>query len=221
MRIPNDSELIAFQDWTLRVRPALRQPARLLVLLHGWTGDENSMWIFMRNFSLDYWIMAPRARYVTEPSGYSWRMLTAPPTVTRGWPTFEDFHSSAEGLIALVDAYAAQNQLDARQIDLIGFSQGAALTNVISLLYPERIRRAGVLSGFLPVGSEFLIEKRPLNDKPFFIAHGTLDEMVKIEYARQSVTMLERAGAHITYCEDDVGHKLSVNALYALEEFFV
>ena len=232
MRIPSDTELISFQNWTLRVRAATEHPARLLLLLHGWTGDENSMWVFTRNFSSDYRIIAPRAPYATEPSGYSWRASRAPrapQSVTlsaskgepRGWPTLEDFRLAVDLLIALVDDYAAQNQVDARQFDVIGFSQGAALTNALTLLYPERVRRAGVLSGFLPVGSESLIEKRSLNGKPFFVAHGTLDEMVKIEYARQSVEMLERAGAQVAYCEDEIGHKLSANGLRALEEFFV
>jgi len=220
MRIPSDAELIAFHDWILRVRAATQQPARLLLLLHGWTGDENSMWVFVRNFSSDYWIIAPRAPYATEPSGYSWRAPRAPQSGTRGWPSLEDFHSSADALIALVDDYATQNQIDASQFDVIGFSQGAALTNAIALLYPERVRRAGVLAGFLPTGSESLIEKRPLNGKPIFVAHGMLDEMVKIEYARQSVEMLECAGASVTFYEDEVGHKLGANGLHKLEEYF-
>jgi len=32
--------------------------------------------------------------------------------------------------------------------------------------------------------------------------------------------MLERAGASVAYCEDEVGHKLSANCLHALENFF-
>ena len=224
MQIPSDTGLITFNQWTLRVRVASEQPPRLLFLLHGWTGDENSMWVFVRNFSSDYWIIAPRAPHAAEPSGYSWRAsraARAPQSERRSWPSFEDFHSSANSLIALVDDYAAQNQIDASQFDVIGFSQGAALTNVVALLYPERVRRAGVLAGFLPAESEFLVEKRPLNGKPFFVAHGTLDEMVNIEYARQSVEMLERAGAQVTYYEDEVGHKLGANGLRALEEYFV
>jgi phospholipase/carboxylesterase len=217
VRIPSDADLITFHNWTLRVRPASQKPARLLLLLHGWTGDENSMWIFTRNFSPDYWVIAPRAPSAAEPSGYSWR---SPQGGHRGWPTFESLHPSADLLITLVDEYAASQNVDAGQFDVIGFSQGAALTNVLALLYPERIRRAGVLAGFLPLGSESLIEKQGLSGKPFFVAHGTLDEMVRIEYARQSVELLERAGAKVTYYEDEVGHKLSANGIRALEEFF-
>ncbi len=226
MRIQSDTYLIAFQDWTLRVRPATEGVPRLMLLIHGWTGDENSMWVFTRNLSRDYWIVAPRAPYTTKPGGYSWR----PPRVgsahhapndSSGWPDFDDFRLAADSLIRLVDDFAAQNNIDAGQFDVMGFSQGAALTDTIALLYPERIRRAGVLAGFIPAGAEPVIDKHPLNGKPFFVAHGTLDEMVKIEYARQSIEMLERAGANVTFCEDEVGHKVSANCMRALEEFFV
>ena len=218
MRIQSDTDLIAFQDWTLRVRPATEGVPRLMLLIHGWTGDENSMWVFTRNLSRDYWVVAPRAPYTTKPGGYSWRGSPGPRPDP---PGLEDFRPSADALIAMIDAYAAQNQIDARQFDVMGFSQGAALTNAIALMYPDRVRRVAVLSGFIPAGSESLIEKRPLNDKPFFVAHVTLYVIVNIEYARQSVEMLERAGASVTFCEDEVGHKVSAGCMRALEGFFV
>ena len=217
MRVPSETELIAFQDWTLRVRPATSATPRLLLLLHGWTGDENSMWLFTRNLPTNYWMLAPRAPHVAEPSGYSWR----PHLIgNRSWPGLDDLHPSADALIRLVDDYAAENKIDASQFDVAGFSQGAAMTNTLALLYPERIRRAAVLAGFIPAGSESVVAKCPLNGKPFFVAHGTLDEMVKVEYARQSIQMLEAAGATVTYCEDEVGHKVSANCMRALENFF-
>jgi len=86
-------------------------------------------------------------------------------------------------------------------------------------LYPQRIRKMGVLAGFVPSGMEALVEKRPLDGKHVFVAHGTQDQMVPIDRARTSMDMLESAGAAITYCEDDVGHKLSANCLRALENY--
>jgi len=220
MQIPSDTELIGFGRWMLRVRETSGRPARLLLLLHGWTGDENSMWVFVRNFSKDYWIIAPRAPYMSEPSGYSWRASRVSQPGVHDLPGLDDFRLSVDSLIALVGDYSVQHQLDAHQVDVIGFSQGAAMANAMVLLFPERLRRVGVLSGFLPVGSEALVEKRQLGGKSIFVAHGTLDEMVRVEYARQTVALLESAGAQVTYCEDEIGHKLSANGLHALEAFF-
>ena len=225
MRVQSDTDLITFQDWTLRVRPATDGVPRLFLLIHGWTGDENSMWVFARNLPSDYWIIAPRAPYEAQPGGYSWRApRVGPPRRSpddlRDWASLEDFRPAADALIRLADDFAAQKNINANQFDVMGFSQGAALTNTITLLYPDRIRRAGVLAGFIPAGVESLIQKRPLIGKPFFVTHGTLDEMVNIEFARQSVQRLERAGANVTFCEDEVGHKVSVNCIRALEQFF-
>jgi len=58
-----------------------------------------------------------------------------------------------------------------------------------------------------------------LAGKNIFVAHGTLDQMVPIDRARASIGLLEQAGAQVTYCEDEVGHKLSANCLRALEAY--
>jgi predicted esterase len=44
--------------------------------------------------------------------------------------------------------------------------------------------------------------------------------MVTVDRARASIALLEQAGARVTYCEDEVGHKVSVNCLRALQKFF-
>jgi phospholipase/carboxylesterase len=212
--VQNETELLALRDWTLRVRPATESPIRLLILIHGWTGDENSMWVFVRNFPARFWIVAPRAPYSAATGGYSWR------SGLHDRPTFENLRPAAESLLQFVDDYASQNHLDAGQFDVMGFSQGAAMVNCLALLHPDRVHRAGVLAGFVPEGSEQLLATRPLKSKPFFVAHGTQDELVSVDVARRSVSLLEQAGADVSYCEDEVGHKLSAGCLRALQAFF-
>lgn len=216
MQTAIDTELISFNDWTLRIRPAASEPSKLLVMLHGWTGDENSMWVFTRRFSSNYWIVAPRAPHTAESSGFSWR---PPQAATFGRPSLETLLPSAQGLIQLIDEYAVSVKVDARQFDLIGFSQGGAMVNVMGLLYPQRVRKMGVLAGFLPSGLEHEIDQKVLAGKNIFVAHGTQDELVPVDRAHASMHELERAGAQITYCEDDVAHKLSSNCLRALESY--
>ncbi len=213
----NSTEVVSFRDSTLRVRPATHDPARLLLLVHGWTGDENSMWVFARNLPDRYWIIAPRAPYETSPSGYSWRPRR-PGVHDR--PSYDDLQPAVDSLLSLIDSYAAEKHVDASQFDAMGFSQGAALISILALLHPERVGKVGVLAGFVPQGAERLAEKQPLKGKAFFVAHGTLDDLVPIDVARTSVQVLETAGANVTYCEDDVGHKLSAQCLRALQTYF-
>ncbi|MBI5933561.1 MAG: alpha/beta fold hydrolase [Chloroflexi bacterium] len=217
MLAANNASLETFENWTLRVRTPSQTPARVLLMLHGWTGDENSTWVFARNFPTDTLILAPRGLHLAPQGGYSWR---PPRADSFGRPSLDDFCESAEALIRLVDAYAARGPIDARQFDVMGFSQGAALSNVIACLHPDRIRKAAILAGFMPSGMEEIVAKKPLSGKPVFVTHGTQDNLVPIDRARASMSLLEQAGAHVTYCEAEVGHKVSADCLRALESFF-
>ena len=217
MQIAPNTQLIEFEDWVLRIRPTTHKPARLMLLLHGFTGDENSMWVFARDMPSDYWMVAPRAPHFIEPSGFSWRPHLPG---TFGRPSLEQLRPSAEALINLIDVYSASAGIEAKSFDVMGFSQGAAMSNLLAFLHPQRIRKTGILAGFVPSGLEELVPQRPLLGKPFFVTHGTKDEMVTIDRARASIALLEQAGAQVTYCEDEVGHKVSVTCLRALREFF-
>lgn len=216
MQTVPDTQLIQFDGWTLRIRETTQPNPKLLVLIHGLTGDENSMWVFSRGLPAHYWILAPRAPYAADPGGYSWRPSQFG---NLDGPSLEWLRQSAEALIGLVDAYSASVEVDARIFDVMGFSQGAAMCNALAFLYPQRIRRTGILAGFVPAGLEALVSQRPLEGKSFFIAHGTKDETVTVDRARASIALLEQAGAKVTYCEDDVAHKVSLNCLRALKEF--
>lgn len=219
-----NTSLIRFNDWTLRVRAATHSPSRLLLMIHGYTGDENSMWVFARDLPKHFWMIAPRAPHHAEITGYSWRPLHPE---TFGRPSLEQLLPAAEALIRLVDEYQvhpefgrrASAEMEPKEIDVMGFSQGAAMSNVLAFLYPERVRKLGILAGFVPSGLDEYVARRPLEGKSVFVTHGTKDEMVPIDRARSSIEILEQAGAKITYCEDDVGHKVSLNCLRALRSY--
>ena len=188
---PNNTSLITFKDWTLRVRESTHPSSRFLLLIHGLTGDENVMWIFANNLPPDYWMIAPRAPHPSqmEQGGYSWR----PPqseSEPEDRPRREELRASAEALLHLVDEYAASAGLDAGTFDVMGFSQGAAMCSLLAFLYPKRIRKVGILAGLVPSGLEELVSQRPLEGKPFFVAHGTKDETITIERARASIEIL-------------------------------
>ena len=210
-----DTTLTTFENWTLRVRPGTGR--RILLLLHGWTGDENSMWIFTRHFPAEYWIVTPRAPYVAQQGGYSWRA----PAPRGSWPTIDLFRPSVDALIEFLDHFASANNLDAFTVNVAGFSQGAALTLTLGALVPARVGKMGILAGFAPDGTEKILTPGRLSGKNIFMAHGTLDKMVPIEMARHAHRLLEDAGAKVMYCESEVGHKLSADCLKALENYLI
>jgi len=211
-----DSSVETRGPWTFRVHRPTRATGRVILLIHGWTGDENSMWIFTRALPSDAWILAPRAPYPErERGGYSWRNRA--PGV-HGFPTFEELRPSAEALLDFVDAWRRENALPDLPFGVAGFSQGAAMVHTLIAIAPKRLRRAAALSGFVPEGAAGAIP--PLEALPYFLAHGTADPIVPFEKAEHARRILESKGASVTFCSDEVAHKVGARCMKSLKTFF-
>ena len=210
----NDSR-ISIGNWMMQVhRPDASGPFPVILMLHGWTGDENSMWVFTSHLPRNALLIAPRGLFTTVGSGYSWHTELPKP-----WPWMIDFQTAVEKLFSTISSINFP-EADFSNFHIIGFSQGAALAYSMAIMHPERIASLAGLSGFLPdVASAWLTPTR-LKGLPVFIAHGREDERVPIERARESVNLIEKAGATVTYCEDNVGHKLSIKCFHGMEAFF-
>ncbi len=204
--------------WTFRIRPVDENPTRVLLLLHGWTGDENSMWAFTRNFPAHYAIIAPRAPHLAprEKGGYSWRELKPG---TWGSPTREELQVAGDALVSLVDEWSATLNISSTTFDVIGFSQGGALATTLAVLYPSRIGKMAVLAGFVPKGVDALLRPGLLKGIECFWAHGRQDELVTFERGQTSAQWLEDAGALVRFCEAEVGHRVSRDCRRALDIF--
>lgn len=209
-------EIKQIGDINLRVyTPPGDGPYPVILLLHGWTGDENSMWIFSPHLPPGHVLIAPRGLYPSPLGGYSWH-----PFQNKAWPNVEDFYPAIETINQILDDVYFNNA-DFSRLSVVGFSQGAALAYTYLIKHPPIFVKFAGLSGFLPEGIEDILSGRPLEGKQGYVTHGTQDNLVPIARARRSVELLESAGAQITYCEGDVGHKLSIECFRGMETFFV
>ncbi len=214
----NEPQTLAIQDWTLKAHiPKTPGPHPVFLLNHGWTGDENSMWIFGSQLSKEALIFSPRAPHLSNHpkyGGYSWTTKKS-----GDWSTLDDLYPSIQALESLIGLLSKQFEGDYSQISLAGFSQGAALSFAYALIYPHRVKRIAGLAGFIPEKCEDQAAAKPLQNIPILIAHGAQDETVPIEKAHHAQKLLALAGANITYCESDVGHKLGANCFKVFKEF--
>jgi phospholipase/carboxylesterase len=216
--IANNSILKEEFDWAFRFKLPEKNPSRVLLLLHGWTGDERSMWQFTQNIPSDYAIIAPRAPYDTplDKKGYSWREIKAN---TWGAPTLAELRFAADGLITLVDKWLVSVKIAPASLDVVGFSQGGALATTLASLHPERMRKVAILSGFIPAGGEALLSPNLLDDIHFFWAHGSEDDVISLERGLASVALLKDSGADLRLCKAKIGHRVSRECRYALNDF--
>jgi phospholipase/carboxylesterase len=209
-----NAQLRQVDGWVIRERiPDNTGLHPLILLLHGWTGDENSMWVFADRLPQHAWLVAPRGLYAAALGGYGWQL-----SFERAWPDIDDFRPAMEAIWALLIAEHFPSA-DLSRVHIVGFSQGAALGYSLGLAYPWQVGVLAGLSGFTPEGIEALVSSHPLTGKTCFMAHGTQDQLVPVIRARQARQALLDAGAQVTYCEDEVGHKLSASCFRGLEKF--
>ncbi len=213
-----ETKTIEIDDWVLRIRkPEGDGPHPVVLLLHGWTGDENSMWIFASRLPSHYLLIAPRGLHESPIGGYSWY-----PMKDRSWSTMDDFRPAVVKLSELIDDWPTPEApaADFNDLRLAGFSQGAALTYAFALIHPERVRAIAGLAGFLPEAASLSVHGNVLEGMPVYISHGTQDKHVPVDRARQAVQFLSKVGAEVIYCESDAGHKLSADCFRGMEVFY-
>jgi phospholipase/carboxylesterase len=183
-------------------------------LLHGWTGDEESMGIIARKFPDNFWILSPRAPYQADHDGYSWL-----PPGGGLHSTVDEYLPGLESFLTWMNSVEKIKQISTK-FDLAGFSQGAATAYALALTKPERIHLLAGLAGFLPRQADRYIDNQPLKGKKVFLAHGREDERIRIEAGYEAASALGRAGAEVTFCASDTGHKLGSDCHRRLVDFF-
>lgn len=189
-------------------------PNRILLLLHGYLGNESLMWPLTKPLPDTYTLLAPRAPIQMGPDQYCWHKITPQ------WPELTRYQNMTDGLLARVKDWSEKNKLKISRVDVMGFSQGAVMAYALSLLHPQTTGKAAALAGFIPQIWMRTSDSLDLSDREFFIAHGTRDEMIPIQKAHRTAAWLRDKGAQVVFCESDTGHKLSVECMGKLGKFF-
>ena len=190
----------------LLVRQASGPMTLLVIMLHGWSGDERAMWVFESVLPPSSLVLSVRGIFPIEEGGYQW--TSEPPSIDLDRTKFE---VSSNFLRSVKDEFVAQLKTPIKVV-LMGFSQGAALAFAsTSDLEPDGVV---AIAGFLPEGST-----GHFSSVPIYWGHGIQDHHVPISRAREDVAKLRKAGAKVAFCEVDVGHKLGAECAQGLEQW--
>ena len=189
---------------------------QIYCLIHGWSGNEKSMTVFSSAIPENAVIIYPRGPLQIGQDAYAWADV-------RNYlkPTFEDYAEISSSLMESIHELIRniQSYSNSKKINLMGFSQGAAISAVLSILYPEFINKAALLSGFLPLNPP-LLKQKTLAHINYYIAHGTQDQLVEFEKSIKLKNYVEEYGAETKFCQEDLGHKVGASCLRNLKIFF-
>ena len=195
-------------------RPAAEEPRGLLVLHHGRGTDEHDLLPLADVLDpyRDLHVVTPRAPLALPDSpGRHWYLV---PRV--GTPDPDTFTAAYEQLAALHDELWQRTGIEPARTVLGGFSMGSVMSYSLGL-GPDRPRPGGIMafSGFLPTVAGWRPELAGRHGLPVFIAHGSRDQVIAVDFARRAREQLEHAGLAVEYHESEAAHHIDPRVLPA------
>ncbi len=207
-----------------RINPLSGTTKQLVIILHGYGADGADLIPLGRQWQQllpDAEFIAPNAPQFCQnpPMGYQWFPLniTMQGVVSTPKERWDGAQAVTPSLNAFIDAELARTGLEASNLALVGFSQGAMMALHTGLRRTPAPASIVSFSGML-LGPDHLdtITAKP----PVFLAHGSVDEIVPFEAMALSKQALTSLNIEVTdYVEQGVGHGIDGEATWLAGEF--
>ncbi|SHH56973.1 alpha/beta hydrolase [Winogradskyella jejuensis] len=201
-------------------RPStLKENAPLLIMCHGYGSDENDLFSFAQELPEELFIISLRAPYQMQPYGNAWYAINFDAEKGK-WSDNEQAKLSRDLILEFIDYACETYAVNKDNVTLLGFSQGTILSYSVALTYPEKVKNIIALSGYInqDIFPESL-DKSKLAHLDFYCSHGSVDQVIPVDWARQSKPFLDHLGIKSTYSEFPVGHGVAPQNFYEFKDW--
>jgi len=202
------------------------RPDAAVIWLHGLGADGNDFVPIVEEMrlppSLSMRFVFPHApvRPVTLNNGLRMRAWY---DIAPGDITHRADISGVRASQALVEALIAREigrGIAARRIVVAGFSQGGVIALHTGLRHAERLAGIVALSTYVVLPDLLAREASPANrDVPIFMAHGTADPMVRLEWGEAGRRALVAAGYRVEWHTYPMPHSVVWEEIEAVSAF--
>jgi len=198
-----------------------QQKPAALFLFHGYGSNEGDLFTLADQLPDELFIISVRAPRPLEPVGHAWYSIYFDTSSGK----FNDTEEAIEArdLIAkfIAEATEAYN-LDAKNITLLGFSQGCILSLATVLSYPGIAKNVIGLSGYIdPAMLASGYENNDYSALNVYVSHGSVDQVIPVEWAQETPKLLAKVGIETKLHEYPVGHDLCPQNFYDFRDWLV
>lgn len=189
----------------------------LLILLHGYGSNEQDLFSFAEELPDEFLIISAQAPYEMGYGGYAWYAINFDAQNEK----FSDLNQARESIkkiASFIDEIKEKYNTNPNKTFLLGFSQGAILSYATSLLYPNKAQHIIALSGY--INEELLPEEIANNiTTNYYISHGTVDQVLPVEWARKAPKILTDFNLQSAYSEYPVGHGVAPQNFFSFKNW--
>lgn len=199
---PNDLSLYHI----IRTPKVASEKAPLLIMLHGYGSNEEDLFSFARELPDELFIISLRAPFPMPPYGYGWYEIHWNNTDGKFSDDVQAV-ASREKIAKFIDEAISAYPVDPNRVTLLGFSQGTILSLAVALSYPQKVKNVIGLSGYtnLDIIKEDF-KKNNFSHLAVYSSHGSGDQVIPVDWARQTKPLLDSLKIKNSYSEFPVGH---------------
>jgi len=193
----------------------------LLLLIHGYGSNEEDLFSFAAELPDNYYIVSVRAPYNLQYGSYAWYAINFDADQNK-FSDNEQARISRDLIAKFIDELVENYPVDTTNVTLVGFSQGTILSYAVALSHPEKVQRVVAMSGY--INPEILEEnylKNSFRNLKIFASHGTVDQVIPVEWGRKAKPFLENLGIETTYKEYPIGHGVSPQNFYDFKNWLL
>ncbi len=184
-----------------------------LVILHGYGADEYDLMGLAPYFDAHLQILSIRGPGTVMYGGASWFDIDMNVDGSLKFNIEQAMDSAAE-LIVLIKELQQQGVITSEKIILAGFSQGATISQLVTLKQPALIKALLIMSGRLTEqAADILADSDVLKGLPVFAGHGINDNVIPIEFGRQIVSFWDKFPVQLEHHEYPMGHEICQDEL--------
>jgi phospholipase/carboxylesterase len=193
----------------------------VLLLLHGYGSNEEDLFSFASELPEHYFVVSVRAPFDLMYNSYAWYAINFDADENQ----FSDLgqaRASRDIIAGFIDDIVKDLPVDKNKVTLIGFSQGCILSYAVALSYPEKVQRIVGMSGYLNL--EMAVDDYKYNDfsqLQIFASHGTVDQVIPVDWARNSIPVLKELEIECVYKEYPVGHGVAPQNFFDFKKWLI
>lgn len=187
------------------------EKAPLILLIHGYGSNKEDLFSFASELPNNALVVSVQAPTALPFGGYAWYTISFDADENK-FSDPDEGKDSVQKLNVFIDEVINKYNVDTNKIFMTGFSQGAILSYAYSFTFPDKIQYVVALSGYF--NHDFLIHQPKVNNIEYFISHGTVDQVIPLEWAQKAPKILNDLSINNTYKEYPVGHGVHPNNFY-------
>ncbi len=189
----------------------------LLILLHGYGSNEEDLFSFAEELPDDLLIVSARAPHDMGYGGYAWYAINFD-AINGKFSDLVQADESIDKIAIFIDEIKEKYNTNPDKTFLLGFSQGAILSYALSFKYPNKVQHVVALSGY--INEELLpSEIHNMMNTDYYISHGTVDQVLPVDWARKAPILLENFNLENEYSEYPVGHGVAPQNFYSFKNW--